>query len=186
MTNHTTAAMTQRSGSLAALRRFTELVMAELTSMAERAKTTNPEFTVLGTCDSATPDAPGRQPFGLIFQEGQRAAFNLPPGRRFIVEYVKISCWGPTPHLLVQLTTQSKSMFRNMMLCSAYEELSGVCTVTPASPLHLWEATANTLLFSYGDVRHSATVPDDTCVQMWGYLEPAGLSVLPRCTCTNH
>ena len=185
MTNHMNAATIQRSGSLAALRRFTELVLAELNSMTVRAKTDEPEFTVLGTSDTSNPDAPARQPFGLIFQEGQRAAFNLPPGRRFIVDYVKITCWGATPHLLVQLTTQSHSMFRNMMLCSAYEELSGVCTVTPASPLHLWEATANTLLFSYGDVRHSATVPDDTCVQMWGYLEPAGLSVLPRCACSH-
>lgn len=171
----------RRSSSLAVLRRFTELVLAELNGVTERRRERTADFTVLCSSETCNPESPTRQPFGLVFQEGQSAAFNLPVGRRFIVEYVKITCWGSTPHLLVQLTTQSQSMFRNMMLCSAYEELSGVCTVTPASPLHLWESTANTLLFSHGDVRHSATVPADTCVQMWGYLEPTGLSVLPRC-----
>lgn len=173
MTNSTAATPAQHSGSsLAALRRFTELVLAELNAMANRSKPQDGEFAILCSSETCNPDFPTRQPFGLVFQEGQRAAFNLPAGRRFIVEYVKITCWGSTPHLLVQLTTRSQSMFRNLMLCSAYEDLSGVCTVTPASPLHLWESTANTLLFSCGEVRHSATVPADTCVQMWGYLEP--------------
>ena len=105
MANHINATTTQRSGSsLAALRRFTELVLAELNGMTDRARTQDGEFAVPCTSDTNNPDAPDRQPFGLVFQEGQRAAFNLPPGRRFIVEYVKISCWGPTPHLLVQLT----------------------------------------------------------------------------------
>ncbi|MFZ0704437.1 MAG: hypothetical protein WAM71_02455 [Candidatus Korobacteraceae bacterium] len=177
----------QRSGScLASLRRFTELVLAELDGVTKVTRALEAKLAVLHPADTSNPDLPTHQPFGLVFQEGQRAAFNLPSGRRFIVEYVKITCWGPVPHLLVQLTTQSQSMFRNMMLCSAYEDLSGVCTVTPASPLHLWESTANTLLFSYGDVRHSATVPADTCVQMWGYLEPTSHSVLPRCIHKPH
>jgi hypothetical protein len=187
MTNPADRTVTHRTGSsLAVLRRFTELVLAELNSVTERRKARETQFAVLCSSETCNPEFSARQPFGLVFQEGERAAFNLPAGRRFIVEYVKITCWGPTPHLLVQLTTQSQSMFRNMMLCSAYEELSGVCTVTPASPLHLWESTANTLLFSHGDVRHSATVPADTCVQMWGYLEPTSLSVLPRCMGKTH
>ena len=165
---------------MAALQRFTELVLAEL-GVRETRNTQEELLALLCSCDTSNPDCSPRRPFGLIFQEGQHAAFDLPVGRRFIVEYVMITCWGPSPHLLVQLTTRSESMFRNMMLCSAYDDLSGVCTVTPASPLNLWEATANTVLFSYGDVRHSATVPADTCVQMWGYLEPTSLSVLPRC-----
>ncbi len=181
MTNPADRTVAHRSSSsLAALRRFTELVLAELNGVTER-KAQGADFALRCSSDTSNPDAPTRQPFGLVFQEGQRAAFNLPIGRRFIVEYVKITSWGPTPHLLVQLTTQSQSMFRNMMLCSAYEDLTGACTVTPASPLHLWESTANTLLFSYGDVRHSATVPADTCVQMWGYLEPTSHSGLPHC-----
>lgn len=187
MTNPAVGTSIQRSGSsLAALRRFTELVLAELNGMTERRMAQETQFAVLCSSETSAPDFPSRQPFGLVFQEGQRAAFNLPAGRRFIVEYVKITCWGSTPRLLVQLTTRSQSMFRNMMLCSAYEDLSGVCTVTPASPLHLWESTANTLLFSCGEVRHSATVPADTCVQMWGYLEPTSLAVLPRCARNAH
>jgi hypothetical protein len=182
MTNPADRTVAHRSSSsLAVLRRFTELVLAELNGVTGRWKPRAADFPALCSSDTCNPDSPTRQPFGLVFQEGQRAAFNLPIGRRFIVEYVKITSWRPTPHLLVQLTTESQSMFRNMMLCSAYEDLSGACTVTPASPLHLWESTANTLLFSYGEVRHSATVPAETCVQMWGYLEPTGLSGLPRC-----
>jgi len=187
MTNPEVGTSCQHSGScLASLRRFTELVLAELDGVAKVTRALEAKLAVGRSAETNNPDIAAHQPFGLVFQEGQRAAFNLPPGRRFIVEYVKITCWGPTPHLLVQLTTQSQSMFRNMMLCSAYEDLSGVCTVTPASPLHLWEATANTLLFSFGDVRHSASVPADTCVQMWGYLEPTSHSVLPRCMREPH
>lgn len=182
MTNPVVGTSAQRRGSsLAVLRRFTELVLAELNGVTEKRSASGAEFAVLCSAETCNPESSPRQPFGLVFQEGQRATFHLPAGRRFIVEYVKITCWGATPHLLVQLTTESEHMFRNMMLCSAYEELAGLCTVTPASPLSLWESTANTLLFSYGDVRHSATVPADTSVQMWGYLEPTSLAVLPRC-----
>ena len=143
--------------SLAALRRFTELVLAELDSSTERRNAQATQFAVLcSSDDTCGPELPARQPFGVVFQEGQRAAFSLPPGRRFVVEYLKITCWGSDRHLLVQLTTESHNMFRNMTLCSAFDEHSGCsgCTVTPASPLHLWESTANTLLFSYGDLRH--------------------------------
>ena len=136
MTNPAERTATPRtSSSLAALRRFTELVLAELNSVTERKRAQEAQFAVLCSSETPNPDRSPRQPFGLVFQEGQRAAFNLPPGRRFIVEYVRITCWGATPHLLVQLTTESEHMFRNMMLCSAYEDLSGLCTVTPASPL---------------------------------------------------
>jgi len=187
MTGLGEAVVAQRSdSSLAALRRFTELVLGDLNGATPIANDHKPNLGMVFSSDTCDPDSPIRQPFGLVFQEGQRAAFNLPPRRRFVVEYVKITCWATDPHLLVQLTTQSRTMFRNMTLCSAYEELSGTCSVTPASPLHLWESTANALLFSYGDRRLSATVPDDTCVQMWGYLEPTSLSKLPRCACKTH
>jgi hypothetical protein len=187
MTSPAPRTLARSNSSVTALRRFTEVVLAELNAGTDKSKKLQAtDFAVLCSAETCNPEFPARQSFGLVFQEGERAAFHLPLGRRFIVEYVKITCWGPTPHLLVQLTTQSQSMFRNMMLCSAYEELSGVCTVTPASPLHLWESTSNTLLFSYGDVRHSAIVPTDTCVQMWGYLEPTSLSVLSRCMVKTH
>ena len=165
MTSVADGVVAQRSGSsLAALRRFTELVLGELNGTTQLANDQKFNFGTLFSSDTCDPDSPVRQPFGLVFQEGQRAAFNLPPRRRFVVDYVKITCWAANPHLLVQLTTQSRTMFRNMTLCSAYEELSGICSVTPASPLLLWESTVNTLLFSYGDRRLSAAVPDDTCV----------------------
>ncbi len=181
MTSLADGVVAQQSGSsLAALRRFTELVLGEL-SDTQLANDQRSNFGTVFSSDTCDPDSPVRQPFGLVFQEGQRAAFNLPPRRRFVVEYVKISCWATDPHLLVQLTTQSRTMFRNMTLCSAYEDLSGICSVTPASPLLLWESTVNTLLFSDGGRRLSAAVPDDTCVQLWGYLEPTSFSGIPRC-----
>ena len=173
------------NSSLAALRRFTELVLAELNDSAQRTNSAELPFAILCSSeDTCNPNTSRRQPFGLVFQEGQRAVFNLPAGRRFVIEYLKISRWGASPQLLVQLTTKSQSMFRNMTLCSAFDDVSvsGCCTITPASPLLLWESTANTLLFSHGDLRHSATVPPDTCVQMWGYLEPAGFGAASQVT----
>lgn len=170
---------------LAVLRRFTELMLAELNGGAERSKALAAHFPVLfSSQETCNPESPARQPFGLVFQEGQRATFNLPSRRRFVVEYLKITCWRSDPHLLVQLTTESQSMFRNLTLCSAFDELASYdgFAVTAASPLHLWESTTNTLFFTYGDRRHSAMVPADTCVQMWGYLEPTSFPAASRCT----
>lgn len=175
MAYSTTRTASHERNPLDRLRRFTALALAELTH-------TNPRFNekkrplavVCSSEESVNADSPGRQPFGLVFRDGQRAAFDVPPGRRFVVEYLNITCWGMDPRLLVQLTTRSREMFRNLTLCSLYDELSSGndCRISPASPLSLWESTANTFLFSFGDLRPSAMVPADTCVQMWGYLEP--------------
>jgi hypothetical protein len=39
-------------------------------------------------------------------------------------------------------------------------------------PILVQGSTANFFLFSNGEVRGSSTVPPDTCLQVWGYLEP--------------
>jgi hypothetical protein len=178
MASRPSGTVEQKGGSpLGVLRRFTELVLAEVNSGAEKTKALAAQLGVLCSSEeTCNPESSERQPFGLVFQEGQRAAFSLPAGRRFVVEYLKITSSRSDPHLLVQLTTESQSMFRNLTLCSAFDELSsyGGFAVTVAAPVQIWEATTNTLLFTYGDRRYSAIVPADTFVQMWGYLEPSG------------
>src|SRR6185369_15812450 len=104
MTGLGEAVVAQRgNSSLAALRRFTELVLGDLNGATPIANDHKPNLGMVFSSDTCDPDSPIRQPFGLVFQEGQRAAFNLPPRRRFVVEYVKITCWATDPHLLVQL-----------------------------------------------------------------------------------
>jgi hypothetical protein len=186
MTSRTSPTIEQTGGSpLSALRRFTELVLAELNRSSEKRKALAAQFGVLCSSEeTCNPELTPRQPFGLVFQEGQRAAFNLPAGRRFVVEYLRITSWRSNPHLLIQLTTESQSMFRNLTLCSAFDELSiyDGFAVTAASPVQIWEQTTNTLLFTYGDRRYSAMVPTETCVQMWGYLEASSFRPVPRST----
>ena len=40
------------------------------------------------------------------------------------VEYLRITSWRSNPDFLIQLATESQSMFRNLTLCSAFDELS--------------------------------------------------------------
>jgi len=162
----------QRASATEALRRFSELVLTELGNRSRDPQTPPP---LLSYSDhSENSDRVGRQPFGVVFVEGQTAAFHVPHGRRLVVEYLDINCWGADPHLQVQVTTKAEDMFRNLTLCSAYDELCGTpgCVVAPGAPIQFWEATSNTFLFSQGELRNSATVPAKTCVQLWGYLEP--------------
>ena len=156
------------------LRRFTEMVLAELGSAYRRSKDPETPPPLLSYSDhSPGPDSAGRQPFGVVFVEGQRANFNVPQGRRLVIEYLDIACWGRSPRPLVQLTTRSDDMFRNVTVRCSDSEGYGV---SPTWPVQIKESTSNTFLFSSGSMRQSPVVPTDTYVQMWGYLEQIGSS----------
>lgn len=120
----------------------------------------------------------GRQPFGFAFTEGHQAIFNVPSGYRFVIEHVNISCWAENPHLFVQLITKSPHMFRSVTFSNWPEELNGTdgCAASLATPLHIQGLTTNTVLFSNAELQNSSTVPADTHVQVWGYLEPTSCS----------
>ena len=157
-----------------ALRRFTEMVLAELGSTARRlTDPATPPPLLSYSDDTPSPDLARRRPFGVVFVEGQRASFTVPPGRRLVIEYLDIACWGRSPRPLVQLTTRSEDMFRNVTVrCSSSEGYG----VSPTWPVQIKGSTSSTFLFSSGSMRQSPIVPTDTYVQMWGYLEQIGSS----------
>jgi hypothetical protein len=69
-------------------------------------------------------------------------------------------------------------MFRNLTLSNWPEELNGRdgCCASFVTPIDIQGLTTNTVLFSKGELRNSSTVPPDTYVQIWGYLEPNSFS----------
>lgn len=156
------------------LRRFTEMVLAELGGTYRRSREPETPPPLLSyTDETPSPDVLRRQPFGVVFVEGQKSTFTVPPGRRLVIEYLDIACWGRSPRPLVQLTTRSEDMFRNVTVrCSASEGYG----VSPMWPVQIKESTSNTFVFSSGGMRQSPVVPVDTYVQMWGYLEQVGSS----------
>jgi hypothetical protein len=119
-------------------------------------------------------DFAGRQPFGFAFTEGHQATFNVPSGYRLVIEHINIACWAENhPHLFVQLVTKSPHMFRNLTLCTSAAELARADSypALPAAEIQIQGLTTNTFLFSDGELKNSSTVPPDTYVQVWGYLE---------------
>jgi hypothetical protein len=116
-----------------------------------------------------------RQPLGFAFTAGNEATFHVPHGHRFVIENMNVSCWAKNDRVDVQLVTKSSYMFRQMSLTCWPEQTSpGKDGATrSATPILVNGSTANTFLFSNGDVHSSSTVPRDTYVQVWGYLEPA-------------
>ena len=154
------------------LRRFTEMVLAELGGTYRRSKDpVTPPPLLAYSDDTVSPDRLRHQPFGVVFVEGQKASFTVPQGRRLIIEYLDIACWGRSPRALVQLTTKSEDMFRNVTVRCSDSEGYGV---SPTWPVQIKEMTSNTFVFSSGSLRQSPIVPVDTYVQLWGYLEPVG------------
>ena len=121
----------------------------------------------------------GRQPIGFAFTEGHQATFNVPSGRRFVIEHLNISCWAENPHLLVQLITKSPHMFRNLALCTSAAERASADSypALPTAQIQIQGLTTNTFLFSDGELKNCSTVPPDTYVQVWGYLEPSSFPV---------
>lgn len=156
------------------LRRFTELVLADLGGTYRRARDPETPPPLLSYSDETlSADQLRRQPFGVVFVEGQKASFTVPHGRRLVIEYLDIACWGRSPRPLVQLTTRSEDMFRNVTVRCSDSEGYGV---SPTWPVQIKGSTSNTFLFSGGSMRQSPNVPVDTYVQMWGYLEQVGTS----------
>ena len=151
------------------LRRFTEMVLASLGTKANDPETPAPLLSY--TDETFSPDRLRRQPFGVVFVEGQKATFNVPLGHRLVIEYLDIACWGRSPRSLVQLTTKSPDMYRNVTVRCSESEGYGV---SPTWPVQIKESTSSTFVFSSGGMRQSPIVPVDTYVQLWGYLEQVG------------
>lgn len=117
----------------------------------------------------------GREPFGFAFTAGHEAAFQVPSGHRFVIEHLDLSCWAKNGHIEVQLVTRSPHMFRQVTLTRWPEQrpLGQNGQAGTTAPILVNESTANTLLFSNGELHSSSTVPPETYLQLWGYLEPA-------------
>jgi len=120
-------------------------------------------------------DFVGRQPFGFAFTEGHEATFHVPPGHRYVIEHMDVSCGRNCAHVDVELITRSPCMFRHIALPrwpgqTSWGEDSEKRT---APPIVVRGSSENTFLFSNGKVFGSSIVPPDTYVQIWGYLEPA-------------
>jgi hypothetical protein len=116
----------------------------------------------------------GRQPFGFAFTQGHRATFNVPSGHRFVIEQLNLSCWAECSHLRVQLETKSPRAFRTLTLgCAQGSSEPGLsCELLADAPMVVQGSSCSTFLFSNGEVENSATVPPQTYLQVWGYLEP--------------
>ena len=144
--------------------------LTQLTCAANRLLLHNKRVAVTSSCTPTLKlEFTGRQPFGVAFTQGHHAIFKVPSGHRFVIEHLNISCWAENPHLLVQLITKSSHMFRNLTLCNSPEELN---RGEASSAMQIHGSTTNTFLFSNGTLHNSSTVPADTYVQVWGYLEP--------------
>ena len=95
----------------------------------------------------------------------------MPSGHRFMIETLHVSCWAKHDLVDVQLVTRSPHMFRQVTCWPGEAPLDETLQSTTTQIL-VQESTTNTFLFGTGDWHSSATVPDDTYLQIWGYLEP--------------
>jgi hypothetical protein len=116
-------------------------------------------------------DVTGPVPFGFAFTEGHEATFHVPSGHRFVIEQMHIACSSPNQHSDVQLVTRSRHMFRSLTVTDRPHHPESQ-TGTDDAPMQLLGSSTSTFLFSNGAVHNSSTVPPDTYVQLWGYMEP--------------
>ena len=116
----------------------------------------------------------GRQPFGFAYNAGRQATFRVPCGHRFVIEHIDVSCWAKNERVEVQLVTRSRHMFRSLTVTDwpRRTSLGEEAEAPSVAPILMQGCTANTFLFSYGEVHGSSTVPPDTGLEVWGYLEP--------------
>jgi hypothetical protein len=105
----------------------------------------------------------GRVPFGFAFTEGKEAIFRVPSGHRFVIEHLILSPGEEHGTTEVHMVTRSRRMFQHLSLATGAD-------VT--TPIVVHGSTENTLLFHNRIEPSSSTVPADTYVQLWGYLEP--------------
>jgi hypothetical protein len=115
-----------------------------------------------------------RAPFGFAFTEGRDATFHVPTGYRYVIENVYVSCWAKHDRVDLHLVTRSRRMFRQVTLRCWPEPamLDARNQNELAAPILVNESTSNAFLFSDAEVHNSSTVPPETYVQIWGYLEP--------------
>jgi hypothetical protein len=118
-----------------------------------------------------TIDFTGLTPFGFAFTAGHEATFRVPSGHRFVIESMHVSCWAKRDLVDVQLVTRSPHMFRQVTCWPEQLPLDATSQST-ATPILVQGSTINTFLFGNGEWHSSSTVPDDTYLQIWGYLEP--------------
>jgi hypothetical protein len=115
----------------------------------------------------------GQVPFGFAFTEGHEATFRVPSGHRFVIEHITISCWTRNGTMQVRMITRSRHMFRRLTLDSGTREQPGrTFEFGAGASILVHGSTANTLSFNNSTDYSSSTVPPETYVQMWGYLEP--------------
>lgn len=116
-------------------------------------------------------DFTGRTPFGFAFTAGHEATFRVPSGHRFVIENMNVSCWARHELADVQLVTRSPHMFRQVT-CWQEQPPLDENSQSATTPILVQGSTTNTFLFGTGEWHSSSTVPDDTYLQIWGYLEP--------------
>jgi hypothetical protein len=120
----------------------------------------------------------GREPFGFAFTEGQEAKFRVPSGHRFVIEHVDVCCWAKDDHLDVEFVTTSSRRYCNVASGRSLLQAS-TCegnTAHACEPIWVQGSSVTTFLFSNGELQDSSTVPPDTYVQVWGYLEPTNVT----------
>ena len=148
--------------------------LVQLTCAAKSPQLLNQLLSVTGQSkQSAEVEFVSRQPHGFFFTEGQEARFRVPSGHRFVIEQVNISACGDNGALSLRLVTTSPRMCRSIEVASspapsAADDASG----TAVTALVVNGLSANTFLFSDRKLHNSPTVPSDTYLQIWGYLEP--------------
>jgi hypothetical protein len=98
----------------------------------------------------------------------------VPPGHRYVIEHMDVSCRRNRAHVYVKLMIRSPCMFRHITLTRwPGQTWWGEDSEKETAPPIMVRGSANTFLFSNGKVHGSSIVPTDTHVQIWGYLEPA-------------
>jgi hypothetical protein len=155
------------------IRRITALTVAvRIIFIAHQLKLREQSLTVTRNPKRpVTVDFVERTPFGFAFTAGNEAAFRVPSGHRFVIENMHVSCWAKDDLVDVQLVTRSPRMFRQVTSWPENSPIDDSLQATGA-PLVVSGSTTNTFLFGNGEWHSSSTVPSDTYLQIWGYLEP--------------
>ena len=155
------------------IRRITALAVAlRIICIAHQLKLCEQSLTVTRHPQQpVTIDFMERTPFGFAFTAGNEATFRVPSGHRFVIENMHVSCWAKDDLVDVQLVTRSPRMFRQVTCWPEQLPVDANSQMT-ATPMVVNESTTNTFLFGNREWHSSATVPDDTYLQIWGYLEP--------------
>lgn len=165
----------QPTGAEDICRTVAHATAVRVVSMANRLTLREPSLAV--TRSPLPPveiDLVGRQPFGLAYTAAREATFHVPFGFRFVIEHINVSCWAKKERVDVHLLTRSRHMFRSLTVTDwpRHTSLGEEAESPSVAPIVVHGSSANAFLFSNGEVHGSTTVPPDTYLQVWGYLEP--------------